>query len=203
MSVQTRGRLLEAAKKVFSERGFYNAQISHIIDEAGVARGTFYLHFRSKEEIFKELLKEVVSELRRIIKVIDLGDDPVRQIVENIAGVIDFALEERELARIVLERNSDPELMRATDEFFEEVTQMIRDSLEKGISLGLLRECDTQIIARSIVGALKEVILSLLDTEEVNTWEVAREVLDFGLRGLWKVSEGGESHGSSSALQGL
>jgi len=203
MSVQTRGRLLEAAKKVFSEKGYYNAQVSHIIDEAGVARGTFYLHFRSKEEIFKELLREVVTELRRIIRVIDLREDPVSQILENISGVIDFALEERELARIVLERNSDPELMRATDEFFDEVTEMIRESLEKGISLGLLRECDTEIISRSIMGALKEVILSLLDKEDVDTWEVAREVLEFGLRGLWKASEGGESHGSSSALPGL
>jgi len=203
MSVQTRGRLLRAAKKVFSRKGYHNAQISHIIDEAGVARGTFYLHFRSKEEIFKELLREVISELRTIIKVIDIHGDPAQQVVENIAGVIDFALEERDLARIVLERNSDPELFGALNDFFEEVVEMIRESLDKGIALGIIRECDTEILARSILGALKEVIRSLLDKEEVDTYGVAAQVFELGLRGLWNQPEGGESHGGSSALQGL
>ncbi|MDQ7083067.1 MAG: helix-turn-helix domain-containing protein [Aquificota bacterium] len=108
MSVQTRGRLIEAAKRVFSERGYHNAQIAHIIDEAGVARGTFYLYFRSKEEIFRELLREVVEELK------DGGckvSGPcertlLEQVVENVReGWGRPALEERELARIVLLRN--------------------------------------------------------------------------------------------------
>jgi AcrR family transcriptional regulator len=203
MSVQTRGRLLSAAKKVFSRMGYHNAQISHIIDEAGVARGTFYLHFRSKEEIFKEILKEVVAELRNIIKVVDPSRDPVEQVVENIAGVIEFALEEKDLARIVLERNSDPELFGAINEFFEELAVMIQSSLEKGIRLGLIRECDTEILSRSVMGALKEVIRSLLDREEVDTYGVAREILEVGLNGVWKRKEGGEEDGGSSALQGV
>jgi len=124
MSVQTRGRLLEAAKRVFSEKGYHGAQISHIIDEAGVARGTFYLHFRSKEEIFRELLQEVVEELKERIRVIDPGGDPIQQITENIARVVEFALEEKELARIVLQRNSDPRLFSVTDRFFDEVATL-------------------------------------------------------------------------------
>ena len=199
MSVQTRGRLLNAAKKVFSERGYHNAQISHIIDEAGVARGTFYLYFKSKEEIFKELLEEVVAELKERIKVIDLSQDPKEQVIENIASVIEFALEERELARIVLLRNSDPELFSLINEFFEEVIQIIRGSLDKGVALGLLRECDTELLARAVVGAIKEVIVGLLEREDIDTYGVAREILEFGTRGVWNL-KGGESHGGPSAL---
>ncbi len=199
MSVQTRGRLLNAAKKVFSERGYHNAQISHIIDEAGVARGTFYLYFKSKEEIFKELLEEVVAELKERIKVIDLSQDPKEQVIENIASVIEFALEERELAKIVLLRNSDPELFSLINEFFEEVTHIIRGSLDKGVALGLLRECDTELLARAVVGAIKEVIVGLLEREDIDTYGVAREILEFGTRGVWNL-KGGESHGGSSAL---
>ncbi len=200
MSVQTRGRLLEAAKKVFSERGYYNAQIAHIIDEAGVARGTFYLYFKSKEEIFKELLKEVVNELKDRIKVVKLSQDPVGQIIENIASVIDFALEEKELAKIVFRRNCDPELFKITDEFFEEVVGLVKHSLDKGITLGILRECNTEILARGIMGALKEIIVSILDKEEVNVYEIAKEIVDLGIWGVWSQHKGGENHGSSGSL---
>ncbi len=199
MSVQTRGRLIEAAKRVFSKKGYHNAQIAHIIDEAGVARGTFYLYFKSKEEILKELLKEVVEELKERIRVVDLSRDPVEQVVENVERVVEFALEERELARIVLQRNSDPELFRVIDEFFEEIANLIEHSLRLGIDMGIIRECDTSLIARGILGALKEIILSLLDKEGVDTYSVAEEIIELGMRGVWKPA-GGESHGGSSGV---
>jgi len=200
MSVQTRGRLLSAAKKVFSERGYHSAQISHIIDEAGVARGTFYLHFRSKEEIFKELLREVVEELKERIRVIDPSSDPLQQITENIARVIEFALEERELARIVLQRNSDPRLFAVTDRFFEEITAMVKGSLQRGVAMGVIRVCDTDLIARAILGAVKETIGGLLDREDVDTYSIARELVELGMRGVWKSTQGGNGHGGSRTL---
>jgi len=200
MSVQTRGRLLEAAKRVFSEKGYHGAQISHIIDEAGVARGTFYLHFRSKEEIFRELLQEVVEELKERIRVIDPGGDPIQQITENIARVVEFALEEKELARIVLQRNSDPRLFSVTDRFFDEVATLIEGSLKKGIAMGVLRECDTELTARSILGAVKETIRWLLDKEDIDTFRIARELVEFGMRGLRRDAQGGGNHEGGGAL---
>ncbi len=200
MSVQTRGRLLSAAKKVFSEKGYHSAQISHIIDEAGVARGTFYLHFRSKEEIFKELLREVVEELKERIRVIDPSLDPLQQITENIARVIEFALEERELARIVLQRNSDPQLFAVTDRFFEEITAMIEGSLKRGITMGVVRMCDTELIAKAILGAVKETVGGLLDREDVDTYRIAKELVELGMRGVWRSPQGGDGHGGGKAL---
>ena len=197
MSVQTRGKLLKAAKKVFSEKGYYNAQISHIIDTAGVARGTFYLYFKSKEEILKEILKEVVKELKNRIKVVDLRYDPIDQITANIKRVLDFALEERELARIVLQRNCDPKLFSIIEDFFEEVTLMVQFSLKKGIALGLIRECDTYVLAKALIGGVKEVIVGLLDKEEVDTERVAKDLVSFGLRGIWK---GGGSYGGFGSV---
>ncbi|GAB6066307.1 TetR/AcrR family transcriptional regulator [Aquifex pyrophilus] len=202
MSVQTREKLLRAAKKVFAERGFHNAQISHIIDEAGVARGTFYLYFKGKEEIFKEILNEVITELKKRIKVIDLSRDPVEQLKENIINVIDYALQERELARIVLNKNCDPELFSVVDEFFEEVRKTVKSSLDKGVSLGIIREVNTEILSYALVGTLKEVIRGLIGGREIPPEVVAEEIISIGLKGVL-IKEGGRSHGSGSALQGL
>ena len=57
MALKTRENLIEAAKKVISIKGFKEASIQDITEEAGVAKGTFYTYFKAKEEIVEELLK--------------------------------------------------------------------------------------------------------------------------------------------------
>jgi len=56
-----RTALLDAAKRRFARRGYHRTSIDDIIDEAGIARGTFYLHFESKRAIFDELVAELLA----------------------------------------------------------------------------------------------------------------------------------------------
>jgi AcrR family transcriptional regulator len=58
---QRREQLLEAALSVFVERGYHGAQIEDVIQAAGVARGTFYLHFESKHAVFAALVDRVLG----------------------------------------------------------------------------------------------------------------------------------------------
>ncbi|AAC06593.1 transcriptional regulator (TetR/AcrR family) [Aquifex aeolicus VF5] len=162
MSVQTRERIIKAAAKEFAEKGFYNTQISHIVESAGVARGTFYIYFKSKEEVFEEILKKVVEDLKERIKPVDISRDPVEQVKENVKRVIDYALENRELAKIILFRSCEPNYAKIIDCFFEDVVNLISRSLEKGIKLGILKPHDTEVVARVILGGVKEVIKSLI-----------------------------------------
>jgi AcrR family transcriptional regulator len=53
--MQTRARLIEAAKQVFEESGFLDARISDIAEQAGLSHGSFYHYFESKEQIFREV----------------------------------------------------------------------------------------------------------------------------------------------------
>jgi AcrR family transcriptional regulator len=62
---KTRAKLLRAARTVFERDGFIEARISDIAKSAGVSHGTFYTYFSSKEEIFRELVTELQSELAR------------------------------------------------------------------------------------------------------------------------------------------
>jgi AcrR family transcriptional regulator len=61
--VQTRARLLDAAKQIFEERGFLEARISDIAERAGLSHGAFYHYFDSKEQVFRELAKTLDDEL--------------------------------------------------------------------------------------------------------------------------------------------
>ena len=60
---ERRSQLLAAARRVFAARGYHNAGVSHIIREAGVARGTFYNYFESKRTVFTAVLDELTTEL--------------------------------------------------------------------------------------------------------------------------------------------
>ena len=62
--VETRARLLAAAKEVFEHDGFLDARISDIAEQAGLSHGSFYHYFESKEEVFREVAAEVEERLR-------------------------------------------------------------------------------------------------------------------------------------------
>jgi len=62
---QTRRRLLDAAEEMFGEHGFYDASIVRITEHAGVAQGTFYLYFKSKQEIFEEVVADLNHRVRQ------------------------------------------------------------------------------------------------------------------------------------------
>src|SRR5437868_15220458 len=66
-----RERILEAAVRIFAEKGFYNAKVSEIAHEAGVADGTIYLYFKSKDDllisIFEDRMEQVIANARAAV----------------------------------------------------------------------------------------------------------------------------------------
>src|SRR5512134_994281 len=64
----TRARLRASGRKLFAERGLHAVTSHDIAEAAGVAAGTFYLHFRDKHELFRELVFEAIAELSRRIE---------------------------------------------------------------------------------------------------------------------------------------
>jgi AcrR family transcriptional regulator len=62
-AVRTRQRLIDAAKEIFEEHGFLDARISDISERAGQSHGSFYYHFSSKEEVFREVAATIDEQL--------------------------------------------------------------------------------------------------------------------------------------------
>jgi AcrR family transcriptional regulator len=80
--MRTRAKLVTAARQVFEQSPFRDARLSDITTAAGVAAGTFYTYFDSKETIFREVADEVLAELSRAVRR-DPGNtehDPIRDI---------------------------------------------------------------------------------------------------------------------------
>ena len=85
---QTRTALLEAAARVFVERGFAGASVEAITDAAGYTRGAFYSNFGSKEELFAELLQErVYARYADMITRSERAPASMREVGEELARI--------------------------------------------------------------------------------------------------------------------
>src|SRR5438477_7485595 len=80
-----RERILEAAVKIFAEKGFYNAKVSEIARVAGVADGTIYLYFKSKDDLlislFEDRMERINANLREAIEGTRGAEARIRRIV--------------------------------------------------------------------------------------------------------------------------
>src|SRR5262249_52542860 len=156
-----REQVLRHAKRIFARKGYHRTNISDIIARARIARGTFYLYFENKRELFEELLAQVLDELKARIHRLRVGPgepDPVEQLRANLRRVLSLVLAERELTDILLNHATgfDRELDMRILDFYERVVDQIQRSLDLGIEMKLARECDTRVAACCILGGIKE-----------------------------------------------
>jgi AcrR family transcriptional regulator len=101
---RTLRRLLEAAAQEFGERGYHEAAITGITQRAGVALGTFYTYFQSKEEMFRALVRDMSQATRA-------------HVAEAVRGAPDrIAAERRGLAAFIAFVRKHPELYRIIEE---------------------------------------------------------------------------------------
>src|SRR6266702_6480070 len=100
--VQTRARLVGAAKEIFEENGFLEARISDIAERAGLSHGSFYHYFDSKEEIFREVAEAVDERLSEPMGSVILAPSSSAPPAERIREAMRRHLESyREEARII------------------------------------------------------------------------------------------------------
>ena len=128
---ETRRRLIEAGTELFARRGLYGATSSEIARQAGVAAGTFYLHFKDKQELFREIVFAALAQLRARE---DAAAARVRGRVEELRAryheLLRFAEENRNLVRVLFGRRHE-----AAD-LGEDVLDAILPGLEERVREG-------------------------------------------------------------------
>lgn len=185
-----RREIVAAARAVFAERGYHNASIADVIARARIARGTFYLYFPGKRDVFESLLAEALADLRARIARIDVGPGappPEAQLRKSLVRVLEYVLENRDFTRLllVLWLNPDVEVADTVGAFYDHVTRLIASSLEHGMRLGLVRRCDASLVAAALLGAVRGIIGRLLSTRRPQRKEsVVDELIALALRGV-------------------
>lgn len=147
----TRRKLMEAAEKEFGEKGFHAASVSSITHRAGVGQGTFYLYFRSKEEIFAMLVREIGHELRRRMALAVTTSTSLEESTRGgISAFLGFAQQHPGLFRIVQESQFVDE--PSYREYYHLLEQTCRASLMEAQQRGYISGGDAEVRAWAIIG---------------------------------------------------
>lgn len=148
----TRRKLMQAAEAEFGGKGFHGASVSSITSRAGIAQGTFYLYFRTKEEIFSVLVRELGHSLRAHLAQDTAGTGGSRLQVERrgIEGFLEFTLEHPAVYRIVQEAQFVDE--GAFRDYYLQLAQRYTAALEDSAKRGELAKGSAEERAWAMMG---------------------------------------------------
>lgn len=148
---RTLRKLLDASAEEFGEKGFHEASVSSITRRAGVALGTFYTYFDSKDALFRALVADMSDNVKSSARAA-LKDDMGALEIEHAAldAFLQFAREHKEIYRIIDEAEFvDPASYRV---HYETIAQRIQSRLLAGIESGEFREGLGEIEAWAVMG---------------------------------------------------
>jgi AcrR family transcriptional regulator len=187
----TRQRLLAAARELIDDGGYGATPVLAIADRAGVAAGTLYRHFASKEELFVEVFRDVCDREDRAIaaSLRELGDGPASvDVLERIVGTFaERALRNRRLAWALLAEPVDPRVDAERLAYRARSTERIAAVLARGIDAGEIPAQNVNLTAAAVVGACGEALvgpLSPLGEERPGAEEVVASLRLFVRRSV-------------------
>ena len=182
-------QIIEAAVRVFARNGYYNSRVSDIAREAGIASGTIYLYFRTKEEIlvrlFRDKMAEWVAEVRREIA----GEpDAVRKIRRLVLLHFSVLEQNPDLAEVVqVELRQGHKFFRgASAHEVSAYFDLIASVLEEGIAAGLVRkDLPVKIATKTLFGAMDQLATSwVLGKRTYRLTDSAEAVATIFLKGV-------------------
>jgi AcrR family transcriptional regulator len=186
-----RTQIKDTALQVFAQHGYHQTSVSDLVDAAGVARGTFYLYFDSKEAIFLELLDELLTHLRTNIVGIDRGPGAStleHQLRAIVVRILRTAVDNRPLTRIIFREALG--LHAVVDQrlkaFDDDLHLYVAQALSLGAHVSMIRPQDPEVGAASIIGGLREVVHRYVVRSDApfDLNAVASSLVDYHLHGL-------------------
>lgn len=197
-----RERILRAAVKVFAKKGFFASRVSEIAKAAGVADGTIYLYFKSKDDVLTSLFEDRMSRLLEVMRSVvsdsQRADERIRRLIELQLGLLDG---ERDLAEVVTVnlRQSSKLLKQYGARRFSEYLELMASVIAEGQHAGeFRRDVSPRIVARAIFGALDGIALTwaLGNAEAGGLKRAARQLADVMLAGLAASADASSALGS-------
>ncbi len=189
--VDKREAILRAAIKVFAQKGYFNSKVADIAGFAGIADGTVYLYFKSKDEIlhsiFDRAMEDFISEGKREIAEIEEPEKRLRRIaelhLEKLGADRDLAI----VFQIEL-RGSTKFMEEFSAAGFADYLKIIQQTIEDGQKSGVFRKDLKPVVgAKILYGALDEMVTNwILSKKSYPLKPMANEVLKVFFGGVMK-----------------
>lgn len=189
-SEETRARILEAAVKQFSVNGYNAASVDSICAAAGVSKGAFYHHFKTKQDVFLALLDGWLQTFDQAIEA--SKDLPVPETFQKLTAYFPYIFESAEenlpmFLEFWLQASRDETVWQASIAPYRRYHKHFASLIKRGIAEGSFVEVNPDVAARLIVSAAMGLLLqSLLDPEGAKWEKVARDTVQLMMKSLVK-----------------
>jgi len=186
---KTKRRIFKTAIKLFAEKGFDNAGIEEITAVSGVAKGSLYYHFETKEEIFDTLLDSGFKLLGNSIEIKFRHRETAEEKLKAIILIlIKIVILYEEFMTVVIsnslgENERAIKCQKAVDGFCEQVADVLRQGMESGE----FKECDPESLSYLIFGsAYSTALYRIKKDKNATSSEIYDKYIDVVLNGIKK-----------------
>jgi AcrR family transcriptional regulator len=192
---RTRIVLLRAAETIFSDRGLSAAKVEEITARAGVSKGAFYLHFKGKEDCFRQIVEGVLARLALSAKspAFDTitGPSDIPALLENrlreSIDLFEFCWQNRGIMKMILDGGGGSPYAYLLDEFAAGIVHQSEKWIAHATTMGLYRsDIDPGIVARLVSGTYERLVREVIRQPrrpDIEGW--ARQGQDLITRGLF------------------
>jgi len=166
---ERRQSLLDAARLLFAEKGYHDTTVDDVTRTANVAKGTFYLYFSEKREIYYEVIRVFLEWVKEAGVIFDSPTASPAAFVEqtrtNARNLIRVLTENRQLTRMAYGEAAglDARLTELWRQFYREIAEVQAGNLTLAMKLGVIRRCHPLLQAYVHIGMVERVMLELLE----------------------------------------
>lgn len=194
---------MEFAARRFAEGGYHPTSVAEIVAGLGVGKGVFYWYFESKEELFHEILRDGMTELRRTQRqLIADVDDPVDRLRLGILATARWSAAHRDLYGLTqfaaTQQQFAPAVRKGREVAVEDTIKHVRDGIDRGV----IRDLEPSYIAHAILGVTSQLVGTFIHGLDVDPDEVAAAAAAVVLDGILTPA-GREAGGGSTAGRSL
>ncbi|MBF0106868.1 MAG: TetR/AcrR family transcriptional regulator [Deltaproteobacteria bacterium] len=165
-------QILDNALRTFVGKGYSDVSVSDLVKDARVSRGTFYLYFKSKEEIFNRLLNNFTCEILEHIALFDgyrisAGNISFSGVCRGLAQTL---TKYRLLARFIALNSSELSKMHRAkiNECVRQCYQILEHNINHGIEIGIFKPVNAVVVSHALIGAIKEFLSAWSFNSEVH-----------------------------------
>ena len=184
---KTKRKIFETSMKLFAEKGYDATSIEEITATVGVAKGTLYYHFSSKEEIFNFLVEEGIKLLQNSI---DIKTSKLTNYIDKIKAIvlieIKIVLKYEDIITILLSQfyGKEARNQKCQKHIYEYISK-IEEIVKEGIEQGQIKKGDPKAIASEIYGLIcSSLVYKLRNQENFDVMKLYKEFENTVIEGL-------------------
>jgi len=181
---ERQGRILRAALTCFARKGYHQATMDDIVEEAGLSKGGVYWHFGSKKELFLALFKEVLGDMEApLAAVLDApasAAEKLRMTLDAFAQMVsapDFQEFMPLLIDVWAQNRQDAEVNELAVQMYERFRHPLAQLIEQGIAAGEFKAVNAAAVAGILIALYDGLMVQWMMSAALVDWPVISETL--------------------------